>query len=159
MAQFDLANATIYIKDGGVNSLIVKVGEGNLKYDESREVEIVQSRGVIDTARLGNQKPMAVTLAFVWEFLRAEEGDPPSIEDAIKQRGEASDWVSTNSDPDAPYCVDIEIVYEPVCSDAPDEYILLPQFNYTDLGHSAKDATVDIQGECLAVEATVTRVE
>jgi len=160
-AQIDLKDATIRIKDGSTpaNTLTVKVGEGNLTYSENRNIEYTLDRGLLDEVREGDQVPMDVSLDFVWDYLKGQTGsDTPTVEDAIKQRGEADDWVSTDSDQCRPYAVDIEITYAPspvVCGDM--EIILLQDFRYETLDHDIRAGTVAMSGRCNVTEATVTR--
>lgn len=157
MAQFDLKNAVIKIKDGGTEELEVIVGDGNLTYDEKKAREYVMNRGKIYTVRDGDEEPLEVSLDILWEFLKASSGEPPTIEDALKNRGEASTWVSTSTDPCEPYCVDIEITYSPNCTGVENEVILLKYFRYENLNHDLKAGTVSTSGKCNVVEATVTR--
>ena len=154
MAQIDLRNATLFIVSGS-NFIEVKIGDGNLTYAETRDIKFVKSRGNLDTVREGEQMPMDVSFTFVWEFITGD-GDT-TIEDALKREGGAVGWLSTNQDPDAPYCVDLQILYTPPCTSAKREAITFSQFNYEKLSHSLKDGTVDCSGKCNAVKAIVTR--
>jgi hypothetical protein len=160
-AQIDLKNATIKIKDGSTpaNELTVKIGEGNLTYTEARNMEYTLDRGVLDEVREGDQIPVDVSFDFVWEYLKGQTGSgTPTVEDALKNRGEASDWVSTDSDQCRPYAVDIEVTYAPtpvVCGDM--EIILLSDFRYESLDHDLRAGTVAASGRCNITDATVTR--
>ena len=159
-AQIDLKNATIRIKDGGANSLTIKVGEGNLTFTESRNIEYTLDRGNIDEVRQGDQVPMDVRLDFVWEYLKGASGSgaTPTVEDALKKRGAAAAWVSTDADTCRPYAVDLEIEYLPTPSTCGDkETITLPDFRYESLDHDLRAGTVALTGKCNAVEATVVR--
>jgi len=119
----------------GPHNLIVKIGEGNLTYSEKRKIDYVLDRGRLDTVRQGDEQPVEVKLDFMWEFLRAATGDPPTVEDALKQRGNAANWISSSSDPCEPYCVDIIIDYIPPCGGIDSERIILADFRYEDLAH------------------------
>jgi len=161
-AQIDLKYATIKIKDGTTptpNELTVKVGEGNLTYAENRNIEYTLDRGVLDEVREGDQVPVDVTMDFVWDYLKGQTGSgTPTVEDAVKRRGEAAAWVSTDSDQCRPYAVDIEVTYAPqpvVCGDM--EIILLQDFRYETLDHDLRAGTVSMSGRCNVTEATVTR--
>lgn len=137
-----------------------KLGEGNLTYNEQREMEYRLDRGTLDTVREGDDQPMEVSLDFVWEFLRASTGDTPTLEDALKQRGEASAWISSDTaDPCAPYAVDIEIEHDPGCGAEQREFILLPDFRWESLDHNASDAQVSMSGRCNAKEAVISRAD
>lgn len=135
----------------------MKIGQGNLTYTEKRNIDDVKSRGKLDTNREGEDEPMEVSFSFVWEFLKSQTPEPVTVEEALKQTGAASGWVSASSDPLAPYCVNLEIVHTPVCPDVYVETILLPLFNQTQLAASLSDATVACNGKCNAKQATITR--
>ena len=160
-AQIDLKNAIIKIKDGDSpqNELEVKIGEGNLTYNESRKIEYTLDRGTLDEVREGDQIPVDVSMDFIWEYLKGSTGSgTPTVEDALKNRGEASDWVSSDADACRPYAVDIEITYSPSpvsCGDM--EIILLSDFRYEGLDHDLRGGSVAVTGKCNVTEATVTR--
>lgn len=161
MAQIDLRNSTITFVDGsGSNSISVKIGEGNLTYDERRNIEPVKRRGTLSTVREGDEEPVNVEISFVWEYITSTNtSDPPTVEDVLKRRGPAASWTSSSPDVDAPYCVDITIEYEPPCLGEDSwELISLSQFHYNSLRHSLKDGTVDMQGLCNQIMAEATRV-
>jgi hypothetical protein len=160
MAQFDLKNAVLKIKDGTTptaNELTIVVGEGNLSYTERVNREYINNRGVIHGVRDGDEEPLDVSLEFMWEFLRANGADPPTVEDALKKRGNASSWATSGTDVCEPYCVDIEIVYTPVCAGVDAETILLNEFRYEELEHDLRGGTVSVTGKCKIKEATVSR--
>lgn len=160
-AQIDLKRATIIIRDGSTppNELEVKIGEGNLTYTEARNMEYNLDRGVLDIVREGDQIPVDVSLDFIWEYLKGSSGSgTPTVEDALKNRGEADDWESTDSDACQPYAVDLEIQYSPLpvtCGDM--EVILLSDFRWETLEHDLRAGTVATAGKCNVTEATVTR--
>jgi hypothetical protein len=158
MASFDLKNATIKIKDNGSEFIEVNISEGNLTYTERRNIEYRRNRGLLDDVRLGDEEPVDVSIDALWEFLRADTGEDPSIEDALKQRGEASAWVSTDSDTCRPYAVDIEIYLAHPCGATKAEVILLSDFRYEEIQHDAREGQLSITGKCNVTEATVTRV-
>lgn len=159
----DLAKATLYIRDAGSNYIEVKIGEGNLSYTEARNLEMVLSRGDLDTVRENNDEAMEVSFSFIWEYVSSTTYI--TIEDALKQRNGAAGWVSANPDTNAPYAVNLELVHMPgatsTCGDGSTggniEHVFLLQFNYENLGHSLKDATVDCSGKCNAKQATTSR--
>lgn len=159
MAQIDLKEARIYIKDGDGNELEVTIGEGNLNYTENKPREYKPNRGILNEVRNADQAPMNVTFDFVWEYLKGSStsGAAPTIEDALKQRGNASDWVSSDSDVCRPYAVDLVILYQPDCATGDQEEITLPDFRYETLAHDLRAGTVAATGQCNATEATVVR--
>jgi len=142
----------------GGRRLEVKVGEGNLTYDETVTRDYLLNRGNIDTVRDGDDVPMDVAFDIVWEFLTAVGGSAiPTIEEVLKQNGEASTWLTTSSDACEPYCIDVEIYYDPGCGGENTEEIILPYFRYEKLTHNLSDSQVSCTGKCNATVATVTR--
>lgn len=152
-------------------SLEVTIGEGNLTYEESRPVEFTLNRGVIDTVKLADEEPMAVSLEFTWEFIR-HLGAPTAfsasatttattgatVEDALKQQGPCVGWRSVSPDPCEPYCVNIRISNDPGCgSTGLNEEILLPMFFYESLSHDLSAGTVSVSGRCKAKAASIAR--
>lgn len=161
MAQIDLKNATVKFKDGTTptpNEIEVVIGDGTLSYTETKTREYKLNRGRLRNVRNGDETPVEVSMQFVWEFLTASTGLTPTIEDVLKQRGEASDWVTTGADECEPYSVDIEVLYEPECSDVENEKITLAEFRYETLEHNLKDGVVSVSGKCNILEADIERV-
>lgn len=139
------------------HQLQIRVGEGNMQWTEKRSVMYTKDRGRLDTVKLGDEEPVEVKLDFTWEFLKADTGETPTIEDALKKRGEASSWVTSSSDLCEPYSVDIVVVYTPPCDDVDVEIYRLTDFRYEDLGHDLKQGQVSVSGKCNITEPTVTR--
>lgn len=136
----------------------VKVGDGNVTYTETNEYNYDLDRGNLDTVREGDQQPMEVSMDMTWEFLTAISGAAtPTLEDALKNRGPAADWISSSSDACEPYAVDIEIEHIPRCSGEYVEVITLPDFRKESLEHSIEDSTISTSGRCNATEAIVSR--
>lgn len=138
--------------------LEVKIGEGNLTYSETMNRDYILNRGNIDTVRNGDDEPMDVSLDFVWEFLSAVGGSAvPTIEEVLKKTGEATDWLTTSDDACEPYCIDVEVHYDPGCGGENNELIILPYFRYEKLDHNLSDSTVSCTGKCNITKATVAR--
>jgi len=159
-AQVEMKNTVLMLKDAGAESLAIKIGEGTLTYDEKRIMEYVRDRGILNTVREGDEEPMDVAFEFIWEQLTAVSttgAGVPTIEDALKQRGEAAGWVTTSSDACEPYAVDVQIIHTPNCGTESAETILLPDFRWTSLNHDLKAGTVSVSGQCNAKQATITR--
>jgi len=142
----------------GQHSLEIKIGEGNLTYSEKRPVEFKRDRGSLDTVKNADEEPMDVKFDATWEWLRADTGAAVTIEDALKNRGEASDWLTTADDTCQPYCVDIEIWNAAGCSVDDDEIILLEEFYYESLDHDLREGTISCSGRCNRTEAEQRRV-
>jgi len=128
-ATLDLKDATIKIKDGSSNDIEVKIGTGNLTYTERQTVEYILNRGLIDEVRLGDQVPMDVSMQFTWLYVQPGSGQTGgqviTIEDAIKGKGSAASWDSSDADPCRPYAVDIEITLDPSCAASATQVITL----------------------------------
>jgi hypothetical protein len=137
------------------NGIYAKLGEGNLTYSEKRNLIYVRDRGYIDTMKVGDDEPIDVSLDFTWEFLRsAGAGFVPTIEEAVKQVGQAATWVSTSADPCEPYSVNVWLLDIPPCgTDA--ESIQLPEFRWTSLDHDLKGGKVSVKASCNALYAII----
>lgn len=155
MPVIDLKNCIIRIKDGSTHFIDVKIGNGNITYTEKKNLDYIRDRGRLDQVRLGDEEPMDVRLDAQWEFITGD--GEVTVEDALKQRGDASDWVSTSADPCEPYAVDVQILNNVPCTGVDDEIITLPEFRHTSIEHDPKAGTLAITGTSNATEATVTR--
>ena len=155
MAIVDLKNALFILRDRGANFIEINVGEGSLTYSEVRELNVVKDRGELDKIREGEEQTMPVEFTFIWEFITADAGDPPTIEDVLKNR---AGWLSASLDPDDPFCVNIQVVYTPECAEVAREIITLREFHYSDLAHAIKDGTVAVKGLCNDTEALIQRI-
>lgn len=139
-------------------TLEINVGDGNVTFSEKKEYNYDLNRGNLDTVREGNQIPMDVSMNFVYDFLKSASGDTvPTPEEALKQTGLASTWVSSSSDACEPYAVDIEIEHTPTCTGTDKERVVLPDFRQESLDHDPREATVSATGRCNAIQATLTR--
>ena len=159
----DLKDVTIKLVDGttptGLN-IEIKIGEGNLTYDENRNVEYILNRGNLDEVRLGDQIPMDVTFDFIWEYIRGDTssaGGIPTVEDVLKRRGNAAAWVSTDSDACRPFAIDIILYHVPNCATGDQETITLSDFRYDTLSHDLRGGSISVTGRCNVVEATAVR--
>lgn len=142
----------------GPHMLVVHIATGNLTWDENREIQYLLDRGLIDTVREGDQVPMNVTLDFRWDFITAATStDPPQPEDVLKNINNASDWVTSSPDPCEPFCIDIELEYDPPCSGIKREIMELKMFRWEQLSHDPKAGLISCKGKCNQRYATVTR--
>lgn len=140
------------------NQLTVTVGEGNLTYEEKRDMEYVRNKRQIAFVRTGDDQPMEVSMDFVWEFIKSDTGQPPTVEEALKKIGNASAWVTSGADICEPYCVDILIEYIPPCLSVKKEKILLKEYRWESLPHDLKAGTVSTKGKCKVLSPVITRV-
>jgi len=163
-AIIDLKNTTFKIKDGTgtPEEISITIGEGNLTYSENKNIEYVLDRGNLDEVREGDQVPMEVSFDFIWDYITAlAASGTPTVEEALKNTGEASTWVSSDTGAGnacRPYAIDIEVIYAPVpttCGDQ--ETITFPDFRYETLDHDLRAGTVSCTGKCNALTPTIVR--
>jgi len=142
----------------GPHIIQIKVGDGNANWTEKQARVYVKDRGLLDTVRNGDDEPVELKLEFTYDFLTAVSGSGvPTVEDAIKQRGEASGWVTTSADPCEPYAVDIEIEYVPPCASVQREVVLFKDFRWEDLAHDLKQSQISLTGKCNVKQPITTR--
>jgi len=159
----DLKDAVLTIQDGTTPtalSITVKIGEGNLTYTESRNVEYILDRGLLDEVRLGDEIPLDVNFDFVWEYISGNTTtttNVPTVEDALKAQNNAAAWTSTDSDICRPFAVDLILTHTPACATADSETITFPDFRWDSLDHDLRAGTVACVGRSNATEATKVR--
>lgn len=143
-------------------TLEVTIGDGNLTYDEKRDLEYKKNRGKLDVVRLGEENPVDVNFQFAWTYLSSASGElVPTVEDALLKTGVASTWKSSSSVACEPYAVDLIILNTPVdCGAAvkPIERVTLPDFRHTSLAHDPKAGTVTCQGTSNVIVAVKDRL-
>lgn len=156
MAVIDLKNMTVRFKDDGSNQLDIKVGNGNVTYDEHNPMEYIKDRGKLDSVRKADEEPIDVRLDIQWDYLTGSGDTTP--EDALKQRGGASGWVSTGADPCEPYSIDIVLLNDVQCAGPNnDETITLAEFRWETISHDPKAGTLSVSGKCNVREAVAVR--
>jgi hypothetical protein len=139
--------------------LEINISEGNCQFTEKRTMQYTLNRGRLDTVREGDEVPMEVKFDFLWEFLRSMSGATvPTPEEALKQIGAASDWVTSDPDTCQPYCIDLVIDYIPLCTTQAEELITMTQFRYEQLDHDPKAGQINCTGKCNVKQATVIRI-
>ena len=138
----------------------IKVGDGNITYTEARELTYELDRGELDSVREGDAQPLAVTMNFVYEFVRTGTNLVITPSDAIKGVGGAASWVSSSADACEPYAVDVIIEHVPACAGAAaqPETTTFEDFRYDSLAFDLSAASIAVQGRCNRTEATVVRV-
>jgi hypothetical protein len=141
------------------HTLEILIGTGNVTYNEHKLLVYTLDRGILSTVRETDDVPMDVVFDFQWIFITAQAGDlTPSIDDALKNIGNAASWVTSSADPCEPYAVDIEIEHVPPCGTEEVERITFPDFRWDSLNHDLRNAQVAATGKCNAKTAIVTRV-
>lgn len=142
----------------GQQSISIKIGEGNLSYSEHRNVEFTRDRGQLDTVREADDEPLDLSMDATWEWIKGLTSATPTLEDVLKQRGEAAAWVTTADDDCQPYCVDIELWNAPGCGSIEDEIIMFEEYYYETLDHDLREGTFATAGRCNRKEAVPRRV-
>lgn len=140
------------------HTLNVKLGDGSFSYTEKKAREYKKNRGKLDSVRNGDEDPLEVKLDFGWIYIKSSTGEDLTVEDVLKQQGQAANWITAGHDPCEPYCVTMRIKYIPPCTNAKDEVIDLAEFRYEELQHDTKTAMIACTGKCNLTQPTVTRV-
>jgi len=162
-AQTTIADVDLTAVDGNKvltflpQALTISIGEGDLKYTETRNFKYDLDRGLLDTVRFGDEVPMDVNSSFTYEHITTGTSETISPVDAIKQIGGAEEWVSSDSDECQPYAVDIEITHTPVCGSSEVEVTTFPDFRYEKVEPDFKNSLITISGKCAATEPIVSR--
>lgn len=162
MAQISLKKSVMKLIDGTSptpNTLTIKFGQGNLTYSEKRTMEYLLDRGVVDEVREGDDVPVDVKFEGKWEYVTASSGGTPTIEDALKNVGEASDWESSDTDTCRPYALDIQVLYTPGCTGVQNETITLADFRWESIDHDLKAGTISVSGKCNITKASSARTD
>ena len=139
--------------------IAIKIGEGDLSWTESREIIYDRDRDLLDTTRLGEEQPVEVDLAFVFDFVTTESGQQITPVDALKRIGEATEWVSSSTDLCEPYSVDFRVIHCVPCGTDEDQDFLFEDFRYESLEYSLQDATIAVSGSCNVSSILTTRAD
>ena len=139
------------------NEIEVRIGDGNLTYDEKYPRKYVLDRQQLSTVKDDDEAPLDVTMDFVWDHIIGTSGDPPTVHEALKRTGNASTWVTSDPDTCQPYSVDIVLLYTPDCAVEP-EQIVFPKFRYDTLSGDMKNGTVSCKGSCNVKSPVSTRI-
>lgn len=140
------------------HSINVKLGDGNFTFTEKKPREYKKNRGFLDAVRNGDEDPLEVKLDFAWIFIKSSTGEAIMVEDALKQTGQAANWVTAGHDPCEPYCVTVRLIYVPPCPGVDNEIIDLAEFRYEELQHDAKTGMIACTAKCNLTKPTVTRI-
>ncbi len=139
--------------------LEIKVGEGNMTYDEKRTMEYKRDRGRLDTVREGDEEPIDVRLDIRWDWLSSAGSDVyPTPEEFLKKEGLASAYESSSDDPCEPYAINIIVIYDPDCSGVDAEVITLSDYRWESLNHDLKAGTLATSGKCNETRVTKERL-
>lgn len=142
----------------GQLSYEIKIGEGTANHTEQKPREFTRNRGVLDTVRNADEEPVDLSLDATWEWIGSVTGSGTlTAEDVVKNRKEASAWLSTADDTCQPFCVDVEIWNAPNCGATEDELLMFEEFYYETIDHDLRDGTLNFAGRCNRIEATSRR--
>ena len=138
--------------------LYIQIGDGNVTFTETKERIYDLDRGLLDTVRDGDDQPLELNLEFTYVYVTAESGKVVTPVDALKQLGDAAEWVSSSSDQCEPYAVDIELRHCVPCGTDENESLVFNDFRYETLEYDLQEATIAVSGRCNVTDATATRV-
>lgn len=157
MAQFDMKDATIVLQDGSTPPKMValEISEGTFSYTEHNTMEYVTSRGRIGSVKRADEEPIDVSFTVLWEELTSNDPLNPSFEDALKFRGPAAGWVSTDDDPCRPPALDLVLYMAPPCGEEGATKITIPDFRWETLNHDGGAATIAVDGRSNAKEVII----
>jgi len=157
-AVIDMKHCDITLKDGGTESIIIKVGEGTFSFTETRNQEYRMNRGLLNTVREGDEAPVEWSLDIEWDSIQGSPGSPVSggidIIRGIIYGGEG--YVSSDTDdPCASYAFDILAEYRPPC-DAGAQDISLPHCRIESCAYDMQAGTLQLSGKANVTQATIT---
>ena len=151
-----------YVDGGAVTFLpqllYIKIGEGNVTFTEAKERIYDLDRGLLDTVRDGDEQPLELNLEFTYVYVTHQSGKTVTPIDALKQLGDAAEWVSSSSDQCEPYAVDIELRHCVPCGTDQDETLLFQDFRWESLEYDLQGATIAVTGRCNVTDAVASRV-
>lgn len=155
----DLKNCTMILSDGATtpNTLELKMDEGDLTWEATKNVETKLDRGRIDYFKEGDEEPMTVSCECRFHEVTSSSGDPVSPIEFLTFTGAASSYVSTG-----PICsaktLDIIVEVDQDCgSTIKDEIITFADFTVEKFGGSFKNGTLSFSGKCLSTMPTGVR--
>ena len=138
-------------------ALVIKVGDGDLKYTENHSYKYDLDRGILDTVRIGDDVPLDLTTSFTYEHITTGTNETVSPVDFIKQRGPASEFVSSDPDQCQPFAVDFEITFQPPCGSSQPEVTVFPDFRAEKVEPDFKNSIITLTGKCHCLEPLVYR--
>lgn len=157
----NLRDGELKVEDGTtpVNSVTVALDEGDLSYEETKNVINVLDRGTLSHMRSGDDVPVKVsfTLKFV-EFLKQSAGTT-TIYEALKKIGGASAWTTTNTDGGGVYTLKLVFtISTPVTADKA-EIITFNLFHHTSISFKEGDEydTLAVDGEAFITAASIAK--
>ena len=141
----------------GPQQINIKMGDGNLTYTEHRDYQYLLDRGYLDTVREPKDVPMDVKVDGVYEHIVSITGENVTPIEALEGTGRASEWVSSSADQCEPYCIDLEVDYEPPCAPSQAELSVFPMFRAETREMNFNAATINLTGKCFVKTPIITR--
>lgn len=139
--------------------ITVRIGDGDMSWTESREFIYDLDRDLLDTVREGQEQPVEVEMAFVFDYVTTQSGQAITPVDALKRIGEATEWVSSSADLCEPYAVDIYVLHCVPCGTDEDQDFLFQDFRWESLEYSIQDASIAVSGRCNVSNVVTTRAD
>jgi hypothetical protein len=159
MPQFDLKNATIKIFDGGSENVTLKIGQGNLSWTETRQLEYTPDRGVVASGfvRELDEVPMEVSFDVIFEYYSTKSGvatyTPVEI---IKGTSSGTTTFTSDGAAGEPYACRIQVVNVTTTDTETFEF---EQFTWENINFDMRAGTLSVTGKCKLKEiATHTRI-
>lgn len=162
MAKISLRDITVVLRDGTPstpNELELVIGDGNITWTEQRPLEYTNDRDLLDERRLAAEVPLEVNLTAKLDYYTGLTlGNTPSPMDAFYFENHAATWISTDSDPCRPKCLDLVVDNVPSCNgvDARETYVF-PRFFAENVDFDMQAAQLSVRGTCLATRVITTR--
>lgn len=167
MAKRDLRDAVVTIEDATSPtplSVELKMGSGNITWNEQRPLEYVPERGNIanGTVRKADEVPVEVSFTGDWIDATSVSGDGESITayELLKRVGSADDAVSTGADSCEPYAVKLSVKFSPTCagvSSKKPELIVFNEFREEGVQFDAQAGTISVTGKSKETAPTYSR--
>jgi hypothetical protein len=158
MPVFDMKNATVTLKDGAANELIIRIKEGQLSFTEHQNMNYVRDRGELANVMRGDEEPVDVKLDSIIEYFSAESGSVvPTPKEFLQRTGPAVAYTSSDADLCAPYAVDLEIELVNACGANSTETITIPDFRWESVDFNLKDGAFSIAGKANVTKVTAVR--
>ena len=148
MSQRSIRDGILVIKDGGSEELTVRIGEGNITWNERRNVDYTRNRGVIAEVKLGDDEAVEVSFDFIWDWITSVSGD--SVVDALK--GDADDWETAGGSCE-PWAVDLELSIEPTECGSTTETMTFDEFRWETLNADLRAGQISCTGRCMTYTA------
>lgn len=166
MATRNLINGSLKILDGATptpNELVIPLDEGNLDFEVDETAEVVMNRGSIVGFADFPERPCVISFTIKFEewLGKTLSGANPSPQDALRKKGNAAAWVSTQLC--GPYTVDLEftIAKPSNCTDPNEQPEVLTFADFHADTHKFTEGevynTVAVAGKALIVAPTSVR--